>query len=248
MNNHIAEEIKNRWLAVQDSIEQSAVRAHRKPHDIKVIVVTKFQPIERVEAAIQCGIRDFGENYPEMAIEKIEHFSNISHIRWHMIGHLQSRKASIVAKEFSMFHALDSLKIAQKLDNALSIYDKVMPVLLEINVSGEESKFGWKVDDNSCSKWMEIVAKISQLPHLRINGLMTMPPFFDDPELSRPYFIKLYELFVKLRCQFPALPLDHLSMGTSQDFRVAIEEGATMVRIGTAIMGSRNISQRIEQV
>jgi pyridoxal phosphate enzyme (YggS family) len=243
MSNHIAEEIKNKWLAVQASIEQSAIRAQRKLDDIKVVVVTKFQPVERIEAAIQCGIRDFGENYPELAIEKIEYFRNISDIHWHMIGHLQSRKVSLVAKEFSMFHALDSFKTAEKLENALSINNKILPVLLEINVSGEESKYGWKVDNNSYSQWMEQVERISQLPHIQINGLMTMPPFFDDPELSRPYFIQLHELLNKLRSQFPTLPLDHLSMGTSQDFGVAIEEGATMVRIGTAIMGSRNKSQ-----
>jgi pyridoxal phosphate enzyme (YggS family) len=243
MNNLIAEEIKNRWLAVQERIELSAIRAQRKPDDIKVIVVTKFQPIERIEAATQCGIHDFGENYPELAVEKIEYFHNISDIRWHMIGHLQSRKAPLVAKEFSMFHALDSIRTAQKLDNALSVYNKILPVLLEVNVSSEESKYGWKVDEKSCSQWMEQVEIISQLPHIRINGLMTMPPFFDDPELSRPYFSKLHDLLIELHKQFPALHLDHLSMGTSQDFGVAIEEGATMVRIGTAIMGSRNISQ-----
>lgn len=239
MNIHLTEEIHKRWLAVQENIQQAATRAHRNAEDIKIIVVTKYQPTERIEAAIQCGIYDFGENYPEMASEKIAYFRNIPQVHWHMIGHLQSRKVAIVANEFSMLHSLDSVKTAYKLEKVLSVNEKILPLLLEVNVSGEESKYGWRVNDATFSLWVEQIREISLLPHLKVIGLMTMPPFFDNPELSRPYFIKLRILLNKLHEQFPILPIDQLSMGTSQDYEVAIEEGATFVRIGTAIMGSR---------
>ena len=157
-----------------------------------------------------------------------------------MIGHVQSRKARIVAEEFDFLHSLDSLKLANKLDRILYETGKVLPVLLEFNVGGEESKSGWDAsEENSWADLLQIVEQIQALKNLKICGLMTMPPLFDEPEAARPYFKKLRALQEYFESQIEGLKLRDLSMGTSIDFEVAIEEGATFVRIGQAILGAR---------
>lgn len=239
MDNIYVSEIRDNWQAVQEKIAAAAKRSKRNIRDITVVAVSKLQPVAKIEAAIQCGITDFGENYPEQAVEKIHHFAGNKQIRWHMIGHLQSRKASIVASEFSMFHSLDRLSIAARLENQLEAVNRIMPVLLEVNISGEISKAGWDLRTMSFEHWIDEVNQITKLPSLRIHGLMTMPPFDTQPEQSRIYFHQLSELRNKLIKVFPGLELKHLSMGTSQDYEVAVEEGATLVRIGTAILGHR---------
>lgn len=239
MDNIYVSEIRDNWQAVQEKIAAAAKRSKRNIRDITVVAVSKLQPVAKIEAAIQCGITDFGENYPEQAVEKIHHFAGNKQIRWHMIGHLQSRKASIVASEFSMFHSLDRLSIAARLENQLETVNRILPVLLEVNISGEISKAGWDLRTMSFEHWIDEVNQITKLPSLRIHGLMTMPPFDTQPEQSRIYFHQLSELRNKLIKVFPGLELKHLSMGTSQDYEVAVEEGATLVRIGTAILGHR---------
>jgi hypothetical protein len=239
MDNIYVSEIRDNWQAVQEKIAAAAKRSKRNIRDITVVAVSKLQPVAKIEAAIQCGITDFGENYPEQAVEKIHHFAGNKQIRWHMIGHLQSRKASIVASEFSMFHSLDRLSIAARLENQLETVNRILPVLLEVNISGEISKAGWDLRTMSFEHWIDEVNQITKLPSLRIQGLMTMPPFDTQPEQSRIYFHQLSELRNRLIKVFPGLELKHLSMGTSQDYEVAVEEGATLVRIGTAILGHR---------
>jgi len=239
MDNIYVSEIRDNWQAVQEKIAAAAKRSKRNIRDITVVAVSKLQPVAKIEAAIQCGITDFGENYPEQAVEKIHHFAGNKQIRWHMIGHLQSRKASIVASEFSMFHSLDRLSIAARLENQLETVNRILPVLLEVNISGEISKAGWDLRTMSFVHWIDEVNQITKLPSLRIQGLMTMPPFDTQPEQSRIYFHQLSELRNRLIKVFPGLELKHLSMGTSQDYEVAVEEGATLVRIGTAILGHR---------
>ncbi|MBP8856955.1 MAG: YggS family pyridoxal phosphate-dependent enzyme [Anaerolineaceae bacterium] len=239
MDNIYVSEIRDNWQAVQEKIAAAAKRSKRNIRDITVVAVSKLQPVAKIEAAIQCGITDFGENYPEQAVEKIHHFAGNKQIRWHMIGHLQSRKASIVASEFSMFHSLDRLSIAARLANQLEAVNRILPVLLEVNISGEISKAGWDLRTMSFEHWIDEVNQITKLPSLRIQGLMTMPPFDTQPEQSRIYFHQLSELRNRLIKVFPGLELKHLSMGTSQDYEVAVEEGATLVRIGTAILGHR---------
>jgi len=239
MDNIYVSEIRDNWQAVQEKIVAAAKRSKRNIRDITVVAVSKLQPVAKIEAAIQCGITDFGENYPEQAVEKIHHFAGNKQIRWHMIGHLQSRKASIVASEFSMFHSLDRLSIAARLANQLEAVNRILPVLLEVNISGEISKAGWDLRTMSFEHWIDEVNQITKLPSLRIQGLMTMPPFDTQPEQSRIYFHQLSELRNRLIKVFPGLELKHLSMGTSQDYEVAVEEGATLVRIGTAILGHR---------
>jgi pyridoxal phosphate enzyme (YggS family) len=162
-------------------------------------------------------------------------------VEWHMIGHCQSRKAGLVAARFDMMHSLDSLKLAGKLSRALQEHQRTLPVLLEMNVSGEENKGGWEAWDEE--QWERLIPEIEQilmLETLKIKGLMTMPPLFENPEAVRPYFIRLRRLRDWLAGKLPQISWEELSMGTSADFCVGIEEGATYVRIGTAILGSRS--------
>jgi len=233
--------IKSRLLKVQEQIAKSALLVRRNPDEIKLIVVTKKQPIAVVEAAILAGAKDLGENYPEDAVNKIKRFQDCRELNWHMIGHLQSRKTSLVLDHFNYLHSLDRPKLAEKLERMLAEINRTFPVLLEFNVGGEKSKYGWNADD--VSKWENLFPEIEQLmtlEHLDIRGLMTMPPYDVDPEKSRPYFQKLARLQDCLRSRFPKYNWNELSMGTSVDFEVAIQEGATMVRIGQAILGPRD--------
>jgi pyridoxal phosphate enzyme (YggS family) len=207
---------------------------------VRLVVVTKAQPVEVVAAAVQAGAVLLGENYPEETIPKMAALGKREGVSWHMIGHLQSRKVGIVAEHFDLMQSLDSLRLAEKLDRQLAALGRTLPVLLEFNVGGEESKFGWQAADEA--GWDALLPEIEQvlaLPHLRARGLMTMPPLFDDPVASRPYFIKLRKLSEWLMRRFGESTFTELSMGTSGDFEAAIEEGATYVRIGTAIVGPR---------
>jgi pyridoxal phosphate enzyme (YggS family) len=193
-----------------------------------------------MEAAVEAGIRVFGENYPEEAREKIGHFHGVEGIEWHMIGHLQSRKARLVVESFQWLHSLDSLHLAEKLNAALASSRKSLRVLIEMNVSGEESKFGWPaLDENQWGSLIPDFEKLAGYPQLNICGLMTMPPFSEDPEEARPYFGKLRRLRDFLEGRLPVIKIPELSMGTSADFLAAVKEGATFVRVGQAILGSR---------
>lgn len=236
----LAQEIHEKYLQVQEQIAAAALSCGRSPADVKLVVVSKAQPLNVIEAALEAEIRVFGENYPEEACEKINRFQAIEGIEWHMIGHLQSRKARLVAELFTCLHSLDSLHLAEKLNTILLANQKSMPVLIEMNMSGEDSKFGWPAWDED--QWMRIVPVFEELimyPQLRISGLMTMPPFSEDPEQARPYFAKLRRLRDFLESKIPTANLPELSMGTSADFPAAVKEGATLVRVGQAILGSR---------
>lgn len=232
--------IKDNLKRVKDRIDAAARRAGRDAGEVELMTVTKTQSPEVIRAAYDAGARVFGENYPEETVPKMSALYDLPEIQWHMIGHLQSRKAKIVAGSFDMFEALDSLELAQKLDRLCGLIPRRLDVLLEFNVGGESAKSGW--DASRTDVWPELgdlVAQIAALPNLRIRGLMTMPPFSDDPRVSRPYFVQLRELRGYLATRLPGVDFAHLSMGTSSDFEIAIEEGATIVRIGTAILGPR---------
>jgi PLP dependent protein len=236
----VVESIRANIDAIQERIEQAAIASGRESTEVRLIVVTKAQPLEITRAAILAGASILGENYPEEALPKMEALRDRMPVDWHMIGHLQSRKARIVAEHFDMLHSLDSVKLAAKLERLLEEIGRTLPVLLEVNVGEEDSKFGWAASDKA--KWEElipIVDEIRRFQHLHISGLMTMPPLFDEPEKSRPYFQRLHSLRAYLRNQFPDLAFKELSMGTSVDFEAAITEGATFVRIGQAIVGPR---------
>ncbi len=156
-----------------------------------------------------------------------------------MIGTCRTAKQELW-QQFDFFHAMDSLKIAEKLEKQLALLERKLPVLIEVNVGGEESKAGWNLDQVPFENWVKTVNSIAQLPHLILTGLMTMPPFHSKPEASRFHFIRLRDALERLQTVLPSVNINHLSMGTSQDFEVAVEEGATMIRIGTAILGKRN--------
>ncbi len=206
---------------------------------VRVVVVSKAQPMEVVIAAISAGISLFGENYVEEAVQKITALKE-SRVEWHMIGHVQSRKADQVAANFDMVHSLDGVKLARRLDRSCGEMNRTLPVLLEFNVSGEASKFGLPAWDEV--RWPVLSDELEQvlaLPHLRVSGLMTMPPYFPEAELARPYFRRLRRLQGFLQKQLPQSDWAELSMGTSVDFPIAVQEGATIVRIGEAILGPR---------
>jgi PLP dependent protein len=239
--------IRENYLRILDQITDAARRSGRDPQQIRLVVVTKTQPLEIVQAAIEAGVRILGENYPEEAVVKIQSLPAQTGVEWHMIGHVQSRKARLVADHFALLHSLDSLKLARRLDRFAAEADRVLPVLLELNVGGEESKSGWEASTEA--HWEALlpeVAELLELPHLRVQGLMSMPPLGTEPEDSRHFFQRLGSLRDRLASQFPRADWHELSMGTSSDFQVAVEEGATLVRVGTAIVGARKYTSDVE--
>jgi PLP dependent protein len=239
--------IRESYQHALDQIATAAHKSHRDPKQIRLVVVTKSQPLEVVQAALEAGVRVFGENYPEEAVRKIQSLAAQSGVEWHMIGHVQSRKARLVADHFALLHSLDSIKLAQRLDRFAAEANRVLPVLLEFNVGGEESKAGWEATEES--HWQALfpeVAAVLELPNLRVQGLMTMPPLEQDAEDSRRFFQRLRQLRDRLSSQFPEADWRELSMGTSADYPVAVEEGATLVRVGTAIVGARKYHRNAE--
>lgn len=237
---NLVSSIRENYQSTLDQIATAARKSGRAPEDVRLVVVTKSQPLEVVQAAIEAGVRILGENYPEEGVTKIQSLSYQSGVEWHMIGHVQSRKARLVAKYFELLHSLDSLKLAQRLDRFAAEGGRVLPALLEFNVGDEESKSGWDASDDS--RWdifLPDVQSILDLPNLRVHGLMTMPPLEIDPEDSRRFFQRLRLLRDRLASIFPQADWRELSMGTSADYTVAVEEGATLVRVGTAIVGAR---------
>ncbi len=232
--------IRERYQQTLDAITASARKAGRDPDSVRLVVVTKLQPIEIVQAAIEAGAHILGENYPEEAVQKITQLQSQTGVEWHIIGHVQSRKARLVAEHFALFQSLDSLKLAERVDRFAAEFKRVLPVLLEFNVGGEESKSGWHASDEvHWTDLLEDVSAVAALPHLQVRGLMTMPPLFADPETAPPYFQRLRRLRDFLTKHMPQVEWRDLSMGTSADYTVAVEEGATLVRVGQAILGQR---------
>ncbi len=220
-------------------MSHAAMRAERNPEDVKLIAVTKTVSAERIKEAIDAGLRIFGENRVQEATAKIEELLKLSTadyrlptISWHLIGHLQRNKAKIAVQLFDLIHSLDSIGLAKELNKHAEKTGKIQDVLIEIKLSHEETKHGVLKEE-----LMELLKTVNNMKNLNLRGLMTIPPFFDDPEDTRPYFRQLREL--KDKAEAMGFNLPELSMGMSNDFEVAIEEGATMVRIGTAIFGQR---------
>ncbi len=234
--------ISSRYHHVLEQIYKVADAAGRSIDEIKLVVVTKGHPVESICQIISAGASRLGENYLEEAEAKIQALAG-KPVEWRMIGHVQSRKAQGVCQFFEAVDSVDSLKLAQRLDRYAREQNRILPVLLECNVSGEQSKSGFQAwDRQDWPKLGELVTQMTGLVNLSIEGLMTMPPYFNDPNQARPYFRKLMELRAFLIANQPGLKLNELSMGMSGDFEVAIQEGATMLRIGTAIMGPRPLS------
>ncbi len=230
--------LPERIRAVRARIGAAAGRAGRNPSEIRLIAVSKGQPAAAVETALAEGLREFGENYLEEALSKIQALPRSA--VWHMIGHVQGRKARAIVENFSWVHSADSVALARRLSRFAVESNQSIQVLLECNLSGEATKFGWPAADPSAweSLWPAF-REIIPLPGLSVVGLMTMAPYADDPELSRPIFQKLKALQTAARACVPGSDWAELSMGMSDDFEPAVEEGATMVRIGRALFGPR---------
>lgn len=238
---NLVSSIRENYQYALSQIASAAHKSSRDPKEVRLVVVTKSQPLEVIRAAIEAGVQIFGENYPEEAVTKIQSLAGQTGVEWHMIGHVQSRKARLVADHFALLHSLDSLKLAKRLDRFAAEAGRILPVLLQFNVGGEESKAGWEASDESrWDAWLPDVSSILDMPNLQVQGLMTMPPLETDPEDSRPYFQRLRQLRDRFTSQFPQADWHELSMGTSADYPIAVEEGATLVRVGTAIVGGRN--------
>ena len=238
--------IRERYLHTLDCIAAAAKSVGRDPESIRLVVVTKAQPLEVVQSAIEAGAKILGENYPEEAVNKIQALAAQSAVEWHMIGHVQSRKAHLVTEHFNLIHSLDSLKLASRLDRFVAEAGRTLPVLLEFNVGGEESKSGWSAWDET--HWPDLLPSVSSvlaLSHLQVRGLMVMPPIVEQAEASRIYFQRTRRLQDFLAKHLPQADWAELSMGTSGDYEVAVQEGATLVRVGTAIVGPRKYSTEV---
>lgn len=245
------QQIAQNVAAVRERIAAAAARAGRSPDEITLIAVTKTHSARRVDMALAAGITDCGENRVQEAKEKIELLRDAP-VRWHLIGHLQRNKARRAAARFDMVHSLDSVKLAEALNRHVEEDSLLhpegtrrrLPVLLQVNVSGEETKEGFDLvggvtNRAALASFVEAARQIIALPQLEVQGLMTVAPYADDPEEARPVFRALRELRDELMRQIPEASWQHLSMGMTGDFEVAIEEGATLVRVGRAIFGER---------
>jgi hypothetical protein len=233
-------QIRERYEKTLEKIAAAAQAGGRDTESVRLVVVTKAQPLEVVQAAVQAGARLLGENYPDESVSKISSLGPESGVEWHMIGHVQSRKARLVIEHFDLLHSLDSLKLAKRLDWMAEEAGRVLPVMLEFNVGGEESKYGWPAENEK--DWpalYPVIESMLELENLQIRGLMAMPPLEADPEDTRIYFRTLRLLRDHLAARYPQADWHELSIGTSADYEVAVQEGATLVRIGTAIVGAR---------
>jgi pyridoxal phosphate enzyme (YggS family) len=222
---------------VSERIEKAARRAGRSRKDIALMAVTKTQPPNKIHEAYQAGLRLFGENRLQEFSAKADALADLLDADWHMIGHLQTNKAARTVEFFHAVDSVDSVKLAEKLDASARKLGRKLDVLIEINVGGEAAKSGVASDSPDLE---DLLVAAPRLEALTFRGLMTLPPFTDDPQSARPYFRKLRELRDQIAARgLPAIDMTQLSMGMSHDFEVAIEEGSTCVRVGTAIFGER---------
>ena len=226
--------MKKRLEKVQERIRQAAESCSRDADSVRLVAVSKTIPAGTVKAAIEAGVAILGENYMQEAREKFNTLVQYP-VSWHFIGHLQSNKAKYAVRLFDLIHSVDSFKLARELDKQAKKVDKIQQILVQVNISAEDTKAGTSADEAP-----GLISEISQLENLSIRGLMTMPPYFYQPEKVKPFFAALRELRDQIKAQaLPNVSLEELSMGMTGDFEVAIEEGATLVRIGTAIFGER---------
>ena len=230
----MAESIQSRLKLVEERIKAAALSSGRDPKTVKLVAVSKTVSADRILAAITAGVADLGENYVQEAREKIEALGK-EKISWHFIGHLQSNKAKYAVKLFDLIHSVDSLKLATELNKRAGAIGKVQKILVQVNISGEATKSGIETE-----RAVDLVRQIALLENLAVSGLMTMPPYFNAPDKVRPYFRALRALQALIRQEaIPDVNMTELSMGMTGDFEAAIQEGSTLVRIGTAIFGVR---------
>ncbi|HXF04692.1 MAG TPA: YggS family pyridoxal phosphate-dependent enzyme [Blastocatellia bacterium] len=226
-------ELAERIESVRHRIAEALHRAGREAEKVRLIAVTKTVPVERIQEAIEYGVKDFGENRVQEAEKKISYLPQ--EVCWHFIGHLQSNKVRKAVPLFDWIQSVDSVHLAERLNRTAAEAGRRIPVLIQVALDREPTKHGIAPEDLG-----ELARALASMPHLDVRGLMAIPPFFEDPQKVRPYFRKLAELLRDLNEQaIFSQPLTELSMGMSHDFEIAVEEGATMVRIGTAIFGER---------
>ncbi len=226
----LAENLKK----VEENIEKACRRAGRKREEVTLIAVSKTKPISMLSEIYDCGIRDFGENKVQEICEKRDFLP--SDIHWHMIGHLQRNKVKYIIKDTALIHSVDSYRLAEEINIQAKKIRRIVPILIEVNIAEESSKFGIAANET-----LQLAVEISRLDNLRIQGLMTIAPYTENPEENRPYFEKIRELSVDIKQEnIDNVSMDVLSMGMTGDYMTAIEEGATIVRVGTGIFGARN--------
>ena len=219
---------------VEANICKACENAGRKRSDVTLIAVSKTKPIEMLQTVYDLGARDFGENKVQEMCEKMEVLPK--NIRWHMIGHLQRNKVKYIVGKTALIHSVDSLKLAETIEKEAAKKNCIQDILVEVNVAQEETKFGL-----SCDEVLPLIQEIKDFPHIRVKGLMTIAPFVDDPEDNRVYFRKLKDLSLDIQSKsIDNIDMSVLSMGMTNDYEVAVEEGATLVRVGTGIFGARN--------
>jgi len=226
--------ISERLSNIMAEIKACAESCSRRPEDIQLVGVSKRKSASTVLAGVNAGVEILRENYIQEAVEKIEFLDAISP-QWHFIGHLQSNKAKFAVKYFDLIHTVDTLKLAREINKQAAKIDKIQEILIQVNISEEKSKSGARAENA-----LSLARDISSFDNLSLKGLMCMPPFFDDPEAARPYFRELAAVKQIIEHEnLQGVSMEHLSMGMTGDFKVAIEEGATLVRIGTALFGAR---------
>lgn len=226
--------LKDQLQEVEKRIQAACDRAGRKREEVTLIAVSKTKPVETLQEAYDLGVRIFGENKVQELTAKYEALPKDIH--WHMIGHLQTNKVKYIIDKAELIHSVDSLKLAETIEKEAAKHDLIADILVEVNVAEEESKFGMKREEV-----IPFVEKVSAFPHVRVRGLMTIAPFVEDPEENRSIFADLHKLYIDIKKKnHDNDTVSVLSMGMTNDYEVAIEEGATMVRVGTGIFGARN--------
>jgi pyridoxal phosphate enzyme (YggS family) len=224
--------VLNNWRIVQENIAHACINSSRRPEEVNVIAVTKYVDQQRMEEAFDSGLQHVGENKAQDAVKKWEQLGERG--IWHFIGHLQSNKVRDILGKYTYIHSLDRISLAKEIEKRASYLDIVVPCFIQANVSGEDTKHGLPPD-----KVSEFIEHLARFPHIKVIGLMTMAPYYEEPEETRPVFRRLKEMQLKLReNEWPHAPLTELSMGMSNDYKVAVEEGATFIRLGTTLVGS----------
>lgn len=227
--------LKENYEEVRSRIDNACVRTGRNPEDVTLIAVSKTKPLSDIEEILRdTNAIDFGENKVQELVDKYENVSR--NVNWHMIGHLQTNKVKYIVDKVCMIHSVDSLNLAKTIEKEAAKHNVTVNILIEVNVAQEKSKFGL-----ACEGVLPLINEIKDFPHIRVKGLMTIAPFVDDPEDNRVYFRKLRDLSLDIQSKsIDNIDMSVLSMGMTNDYEVAVEEGATLVRVGTGIFGARN--------
>ncbi len=229
--------LKENLIHVQENIAQACKNAERKREEVTLVAVSKTKPVSMLQEIYNCGVRDFGENKVQEICDKREEMPK--DMKWHMIGHLQRNKVKYIIGDVALIHSVDTYRLAEEINIQAKKIKRIVPVLIQVNIAGEATKFGISREET-----LQLVTEISKLDSLRIKGLMTIAPFVENPEENRAYFREIKELSVDIAVKnIDNVSMDILSMGMTGDYMVAIEEGATIVRVGTGIFGARNYNK-----